>query len=191
MRQKTYAELSRNRPPSSDVVAAVEHVAQKERALDLGAGSLRNTRYLLEQGFRVDAIDRDPLMQEVADELQTANLHTQVADFMEFDFPVDAYDLVVAHNTLPFATPGTFPDLWSRVVASLRTGGIFCGTFFGPHDTWAHTKPDMSFVTKDDVEHLLSGLEILSFREHEEDATDIQGNPKHWHYFEATARKVY
>lgn len=188
MERKTYAELSRDRPPSSLVLKAIPHVAEKGMALDLGAGSLRNSRALLTEGFEVTAIDKDPVAREVANDINSPELEVQITTFSDFEFPMEAYDFVVAINTLPFATPEEFPELWERLVASLKPRGIFAGTFFGPNDTWAD-KPGMTFLSKEQVEELLSEFEVLEFNERDEDAQDIQGNPKHWHIFEMIARK--
>lgn len=188
MERKTYAELSRGRPPSSLVLRALPYVMERGAALDLGAGSLRNARLLLIEGFRVTAIDKDPILQEVADDINSPQLEVQVTTFSDFEFPKNVYDLVVAINTLPFSAPEEFPALWERLVASLRSGGVLASTFFGPRDAWAE-KSTMTFLKKEKVQELLSQFEILEFNEIEEDAHDIQDNAKHWHIFEAIARK--
>lgn len=188
MERKTYAELSRGKPPSSLVLKAIPYVAEKGMALDLGAGSLRNSRPLLAEGFRVRAIDKDPIAQEVAVDINSPELEVQITTFSDFEFPSATYDLIVAINTLPFATPEEFPKLWERLVTSLKPGGILAGTFFGPNDTWAE-KSTMTFLSKEQVEELLAEFEILELNELEKDAQDIQGNPKHWHIFEVIARK--
>jgi trans-aconitate methyltransferase len=59
--------LRRGRQPNTLVVRALEFVDQPSgHALDLGAGPLNDTRLLLQSGFAVDAVDRDPLMLSLA-----------------------------------------------------------------------------------------------------------------------------
>jgi tellurite methyltransferase len=188
LRQKSYAELSHTMPPSSEVIDAVELVQERNEALDLGAGSLRNAKYLLEKGFHVVAVDRDPVALEISHEFADPNLEVRIMTFSDFEFPTDEYDLLVAKNALPFATPEDFPQLWKDAAASIKSGGVFYGTFFGPNDTWA-SKPEMTFLRRDEVQHLFPNFEILKFEEEETDAFDIQNNPKHWHIFKVTARK--
>ena len=137
----------------------------------------------------MDAVDRDPITKEVGVELNDNNLEVHLKTFAEFDFADDKYDLVVAKNSLPFVTPEEFPVLWERLSNSVKTGGVFAGTFFGMRDTWTTTYPRMTFLTQEQVKNLLEKFETLSFNEREEDATDIQGNPKHWHLYEVIARK--
>lgn len=187
-KRKSYAELSREMPPSADVIKAVDFVQEKNMALDFGAGSLRNSRYLLDQGFKVTAVDRDPLMLKIATELTNPKLETHVTNFLDFNFPKDEYDLIVAKNTLPFEIPERFPELWERLKSSLKPNGIFVGSFFGPHDTWATTHPDMTFLSREEVEGLLKDFETLKIKEWQEDETDIQGNLKHWHVTDTIAR---
>ena len=57
---ETFYSLTKDSPPWPSLVRVVSLLPQKGRALDLGAGAGRDTRYLLEQGFQVTAVDRDP-----------------------------------------------------------------------------------------------------------------------------------
>ena len=47
---------TKDSPPWPLLVRAASLVPRNGRALDLGAGAGRDTRYLLEQGFRVTAV---------------------------------------------------------------------------------------------------------------------------------------
>ena len=71
---------------------------------------------------------------------------------------------------------------------SLKKGGVFCGQFFGVNDEWSKN-PKMTFHTEDQAKKLLDGLEIISFKEVEEDSTTANGTPKHWHIFHIIAKK--
>lgn len=186
----TYADLSREMPASEMVKRATTLCEARGIALDLGAGSLRDTRYLLEQGFSVTAVDKDPVMMEVARALTNPMLDARHVSFADFEFVPESFDLGIARNALPFESPEAFPELWLSMLGSIKHGGIFCGTLFGTNDTWAATKPHMNFYTKAGVETLLAGLEVLEFNEREEEGIDIMRNEKHWHLFEIIARKA-
>jgi SAM-dependent methyltransferase len=158
-------------------------------AVDLGCGDGKETLELLALGWTVLATDRAPegierLLESVPPEA-CERLTTRIAAFTDVDFP--AADLVFAAVSLPFCGPADFKRVWENIVTALRPGGFFVGHMFGPHDTWAGT-PDMNFHPRTEVEQLLTGFEIISLREQDEDGAAV-GGPKHWHLFHVIARR--
>jgi hypothetical protein len=89
---------------------------------------------------------------------------------------------------LPFTGPADFESVFSEIKGSLKKGGVFCGQLFGMNDEWSKN-PKMTFHTEAQVKDLLDDLEILSFKEVEEDSTTANGTPKHWHIFHIIAKK--
>jgi len=181
-------EITKAKPPSKLLVKALEYVASKGKAIDIGAGALKDTRYLLEQGFEVTAIDKSPLMEQEAKALGNNNLHASTTAFEDFAFPENEYDIANAMFALPFTEPAHFEKVLSKIKSSLKKGGIFCGQFFGPNDEWSKN-PKMTFHTEAQAKELFTDLEILSFKEVEEDSTTANGTPKHWHIFHIIAKK--
>ncbi len=60
-----YVKETKNRPPRPLLVKALSFVTERSTALDLGAGALTDTAYLVKQGFKhVVAVDQDNLAQE-------------------------------------------------------------------------------------------------------------------------------
>ena len=113
-------------------------------------------------------------------------LQTCVARFEDAEWP--PADLVNASFSLPFCPPRAFPRLWDRVVRSLRPCGRFSGHLFGDRDGWAD-EPEMTFLTRAEVEALLDPLAVERLDEVEEDGTTARGAKKHWHLFHVVARK--
>jgi SAM-dependent methyltransferase len=158
-------------------------------AIDLGCGDGKEALELLTLGWTVLATDRAPegigrLLESVPPAARE-RLTTRVASFTDVDFQ-DA-ELVYAGLSLPFCKPADFEQVWRKIVTGVRPGGFFVGHLFGPHDTWAGT-PDMTFHSRMEVEELLSGFEIVSLREQDEDGPAV-GGPKHWHVFHVIARR--
>ena len=158
-------------------------------AVDLGCGDGKESVELLALGWTVLATDRAPegierVLESVPPET-SERLTTQIAAFTDVDFPTA--DLVFAGLSLPFCGPADFEHVWRNIVTAVRPGGFFVGHLFGPHDTWAGT-PDMNFHSRLEVEQLLSGFEIISLREQDEDGAAV-GGPKHWHLFHVIARR--
>ena len=160
-------------------------------AVDLGCGEGRDTLELLRRGWRVLAIDSHPdafdLMLPRIPADHRARLETRLATFESARWP--AADLVNASYALPFCEPGAFPDVWARVIASIRPGGRFAGQLFGDRHTWA-SLPDRSHQTEAAARALLRGLEVEEFRVEEKDDADAIGRPVHWHVFHIVARRA-
>jgi tellurite methyltransferase len=158
-------------------------------AVDLGAGQGFETAELLRRRWDVVAIDAEEegirRLRERAGDVGS-RLRTVVSR-ME-DARVPEADLVHASFSLPFCPPAAFPDLWARILASLRPGGRFAGQLFGDRDTWASTEPEMTFFDEARARALFDGLDLESFEEEESD-DEGWGEIKHWHVFHAIARR--
>jgi tellurite methyltransferase len=180
-----------DRPPHDTVVQALDHFDREGHqgfAVDLGCGDGRDTVELVRRGWGVLAIDAQP---EAIERLRARpgleRVETQVARFEDARWP-DA-DLVNAGFSLPFCPPQRFPDVWRRVVSSIRPSGRFSGHLFGVRDEWAGGEREMTFHTRAEGEALLAGFELERFDEVEEDGRTALGEPKHWHVFHVVARK--
>jgi tellurite methyltransferase len=97
-------------------------------------------------------------------------------------------DLVNSSFALPFCRPEAFPSLWSRIVASLRPGGRFCGQLFGDRDGWSD-EDEMTFLRRASLDELLDGLDVERLDEVEEDGPTAIGDAKHWHLYHVVVRK--
>ena len=62
---RDYYRNTRARPPRPLTLKALPHVPSRNQALDLGAGALNDSRYLLAEGFaHVTALDQTPVAAE-------------------------------------------------------------------------------------------------------------------------------
>jgi membrane dipeptidase len=174
--------------PRATLLEAMSGFSEPGFAVDLGCGTGRDTSALLDAGWDVLAIDSQ---QEGIDRLRASlgdgdgRLQTQVARFHEATWPT--CDLVNASFSLPFCAPERFPEVWDRIVDSIRPGGRFCGQIFGDRDAWAGT--GINVHTRDEVLELLRLFDIERFEELDEDGSTITGKRKHWHLFHIVARK--
>lgn len=184
-----YYAITKDLPPTPLLVRALEFVAHKNKAIDIGAGGLKNTRHLLREGFEVIAIDSDPMMTKIAKKLTSPNLTAVTTTYEDYDFPPSSFDLAAAMFALPFNQPQTFTQVFTDIKQSLVPGGIFAGQFFGKNDAWS-SNPKMTFHTKTEIEELFAEMEIIRLKEVEEDGTTANGSPKHWHVFHILARKA-
>jgi hypothetical protein len=61
--------------------------------IDIGGGGLKDTRYLLDQGFHVTVIDKEDALYEMAAALHIDRLQAAVTSFEEYPFPEAAFTL--------------------------------------------------------------------------------------------------
>jgi tellurite methyltransferase len=192
MSQKDWSKYYENRkgkPVSKLLTTALPYAEKKLIALDLGAGSLKESDYLLNNGFeKVVAIDKSPLIKEFASTLNKNNFEYQNINFEKFNFKASTYDLVCAIYSLPFIKKENFKNVFDNIKFSLKNGGVFCGQFFGTNDDWSQDS-NMSFHTKDEVEMVLKDLKVILLEEIEKDGHKADGNSKHWHFFNIIAKK--
>jgi tellurite methyltransferase len=185
-----YIEARRFDPPRPLLLRAAALVARKEHALDAGAGALNATKYLLSAGFaRVTALDAAPSAQQLAAELPPDRVNFVLSRFEDFDFPVEAYDLVNAEFSLPFIRAENFAAVFVRLLGSVRPGGLFTGQLFGPKDSWNVADSGMNFHTRAAVETLLRGFELVELEEEDHPGKTKLGDDKYWHIFHIIARK--
>lgn len=186
---KAYHEKSQERPPSESLVRAIQFVKRRAAALDLGAGSLRDSKYLVDQSFaEVVAVDKEPYTTALS-----ANEKDKIiivpASFETYDFPLEHFDLVNAQYSLPFTSPVNFSVVYDSLTSSLTKDGILVGQFFGKKDSWSE-RPNMTFHTEDEVQEMLSKFKTLSYEVIDKEGETLSGEHKHWHVFNVIAQKL-
>ncbi len=182
-----FYKITKGRPPWPLLVQALSLLSQRKDALDLGCGAGRDTRFLLEQGFKVTAVDNDSHAITLLANFPWDRLRAVQASFEAFEF--ETYDLVNAHFALPFIPKEHFHLVFDRLKRALNKGGIFVGQFFGVNDQWNTPGHRMTFLTKEQAVAKLKGLRVLEFREEDVDSHIADGTPKHWHVFHIIAQK--
>ncbi len=185
-----YYKKHAGRKPREQLVRAVSFCKKKKSALDIGAGTLVESAFLLVDGFeKVTAIDNSVQTRVFAETLDPERFELVISSFQNFDFKEDHYDLINAQYALPFHGSENFSAFIEKVKNSLRVDGIFVGQFFGTQDEWNTPDTKLVFQTREEAQKLLSGLEILEFKEEEKDGATAVGREKHWHVFHFIARK--
>lgn len=182
---KKYYENTKNKPPSKLLLEALSFVQNKSKALDLGAGALVASKYLLSEGFEVVAVDQEKCVDMISDE-QFAFIQST---FQEYEFPKNTFDFITAQFSLPFNGREGFGILWDKIVSSLTPGGVFVGQLFGLNDEWNVPDSKLVFHSSQEVEEMLFGMEVLKLEEIDKDGKLANGSPKHWHVFHIVARR--
>jgi trans-aconitate methyltransferase len=183
--------FTKESPPWPLLMRAAALAPRHGQALDLGAGAGRDTRYLLEQGFIVTAVDADPNAAAHLAALPQDHLRIVQSSFEGFEFAAATYDLISAQFALPFVARDRFFEVFARLKAALAPAGVFAGQCFGMRDQWNVPGHAMTFLTRGEVEGLLSGLDIIALDEEDADGQTADGSPKHWHAFHILARRLH
>lgn len=177
-------EITREQPPHGLLIEAISYVKNIDKAIDIGGGALRDTKYLLEKGFDVTVIDQSPLLEKEAQEIKSNRLHTFITSFEDYKFPNSEYDLASAMHSLSYCEPDKFGVVFANIKNSLKTGGIFCGHMYDSYDDWSK-KIHRAYQSSDEAKNYLKDMDILLFEEEE----TRDGHTKHWRIFDFIARK--
>ena len=186
-----YFELSKNRGPNPLLENAVKLVVTREHALDLGAGSLKDSKFMLSVGFeKVTAIDAEPASKNYRNKIPAKQLSIQIKNFEKLRLKANTYNFISAQYSLPFTPPPHLPILIEQIKNSLKPNGIFCAQFFGINDDWNKTEKQMTFIKRSELKTLLHPLDIIYFKEKTFVGESIDNIAKNWHLFEVIALKT-
>ena len=185
-----YNERIEKRPPRELCVAGLELVAAYNSALDFGAGSLTDTKQILEAGFEeVIAIDASEDSQERANQIDSESLTFVQTTFEDYDFPIEQFDFINAQNSIAFISRDAFNRVMNKLINSLKSQGVIAANFFGDKDEWNTPDTNKSFVTLDEVENMFTDFSVINLTEEEVDKPTALGHPKHWHIINLLAIK--
>jgi tellurite methyltransferase len=142
-------------------------------ALDVACGSGRNSRYLAELGFAVDAVDVSDVavaaLQAAAAERGLA-VDARRMDLETEPLPVGRYDVIVQMNYLQ-------RDLFAALASALTPGGIILvETVARAHVDELGNRFDPHFVLGDN--ELLHAFGDLLVRHYREGVVDRSGKPR-------------
>ena len=189
MKNWDYYYRKTGKEPRTLLVEAVINVKNKNKALDLGAGNLRDTIYLIKKKFNyIDIVDKQIEIKKYAKKIDSKKICIHIISFDKFKFK-EKYDLINAQYALPFIKKEKFYKLLYNIKKSLNKEGIFTGQFFGEKDDWKNRK-NMTFISKQQAKKVFKGFNIIKFLEEEKDEITAIGEKKHWHVFHFIAKKI-
>ncbi|MEN8237200.1 MAG: methyltransferase domain-containing protein [Pseudomonadota bacterium] len=197
---EAYYQNKLGNPPHAVVVKSVGLITKGNApltAIDFGAGVGNEAVYLLGQGFRVIAIDSQPIafkMMRSREDTKSylGRLQTVESSFEAIDWKrLPQVDLFVASLALPFCKPEAFPEIFAETKSHIKPGGIFVGHFFDPSYQGFSEKDRqaMTFLNKDQVLDLFVEFEILHFNETKDAGKSGTGADIVSHIYEVIARK--
>lgn len=120
--------------PNVFLTGAIGRVPNGGQVLSVGDGEGRNGVWLAAQGYRVTTVDGSAIAVGKAQELAAARgvaIAAHCADLLAWDWPVAAYDAVVA--IFVHFMPSERPLVHARMRAALKPGGLIVMEAFHPH----------------------------------------------------------
>jgi tellurite methyltransferase len=130
------------------------------KALDIACGSGRNTHYLAEQGFWVDAVDiSDYALAQIGN---SGKIQTIEADLDSYEIPEDNYDVIIDCNYLD-------RRLFPQIKAGLKKNGLLIfETFVQSEGAGFHQPSNPDFMLQsNELKAAFSEYNIIKYEEHE------------------------
>jgi cyclopropane fatty-acyl-phospholipid synthase-like methyltransferase len=105
--------------------------AGKNKLLEIGAGTGRDSKFFVDKGFDVVCIDLSPAMVKLC---QQKGLTAYVMDMGHISFQDESFDAIYSMNSLLHLTKSEFPHILDQILALLRNDGIFYLGTYGGYD---------------------------------------------------------
>lgn len=167
-------------------------------AVVLGVGVGNETAYLLQNNWKVWAIDGEKLSQQTVfnrqdiDVLQRENLTFILSRYAQIDWKsIPEADLFMASHSLLTIPKKNYKEVWRLISSKLKPGGRFIGNFFGLNqsDFLNFKRSEMLLLSADQVKALFSDYNIEMFQEVDNDQEIPIGNKVHYHAYTIIAHK--
>ncbi len=129
-------------------------------ALDIACGIGRNTHFMAEKGFLVDAVDiSDYALSQVKD---MATIKKFEVDLDTYNLEINKYDLIVNINYLS-------RRLLPQIKEALRDGGVIIfETFIIAHGEFTQPVNPEFLLRKNELLHAFIGLDIIYYEERDD-----------------------
>ena len=157
-----------------------------DNAIDLGCGSGNETVYMVKNGIKVLAIDRqlnqDFILNRLSDD-EKKLISFKESSFEDLELP--RTNLLTAFFSIPFCNPNNFEELWTKIYNSIEDNGYFVGQLFGDRDAW-NVVDSINTFPIDKVKEYLKGYKIIKLEEVE---YVRESDNKKWHFYDIIAQK--
>ena len=130
--------------------------------LDFGCGSGRDTKFFLEQGYRVDAVDGSKELCKLASKYTEIEVKNMI--FQELS-EADRYDGIWACSSILHLPIGELTEVMRKMVTALKENGIIYTSF--KYGTFAGERNGRFFtdMTEETFAEFLKGINALDLEE--------------------------
>ena len=128
---KKYYESTKNLEPHFIVKKFINMNIKPENAIDLGCGSGNESVYLIKNGWRVLAIDKENTIEYIINRLNENEREKLTFSVQNFEnIMLEENKLLVANFSIPFCNRDNFKEFWSKIKNSILPERLFCRKFF-------------------------------------------------------------
>lgn len=151
--------------PSLDLIFA-SRFSKVGRALDIGAGEGRNSSFLLERGYSVDAVD---ISLTALERLKVKHLKCNQAlncfncELSQFKLEPDTYNLIIADSVLNFVSRTEQRSFLIKAIDGLVTGGVLVIVGFSEAEFLSGQTDKAGPIFREDLESLNCQMQLLRF----------------------------
>lgn len=142
----------------------VKKLPKNGEVLDLGSGLGGNAIFLSEQGFKVTCLDKDEEVIKIIKK-EHPEINALNKDILDFDFPKNKYNLVIARAVLNFFELGDVRIIINKIIKSLEENGLFYLTVSSDKDSSFSKRLDMHFFNKNELNEFFKENKILEIEE--------------------------
>lgn len=157
-----------------------------DNAIDLGCGSGNETVYMIKNGIKVLAIDRQLNQDFILNRLSDSEkrlISFKKSSFEDVELPKTK--LLTAFFSISFCNPNNFDELWTKIYNSIEDNGYFVGQLFGDRDAW-NVVESINTFSIDKVKEYLKNYNIIKLEEIE---YVRESDNKKWHFYDIMAQK--
>ncbi|WP_297443187.1 methyltransferase domain-containing protein [Sulfurimonas sp.] len=130
------------------------------KALDIACGVGRNTHFIAEKGFEVDAVDLSDYALSQVEEKE--NINKIEVDLDTYNLKTNEYDLIININYLS-------RRLFPQIKDALKAGGIVIfETFIVAHGDFDQPANPEYLLRTNELLHAFIGLDIIYYEERED-----------------------
>ena len=127
-----YYNNTQNKPANKNVQYFINQInSTPSTAIDIGCGAGRDTVFLIQNGWKVLAIDQNNVEDRIKNRLTEEEKHSFRFSRQQFEnIELEQANLIVSNFSLSFCDKNEFSKLWNKIQKSILPNRIFCWKFF-------------------------------------------------------------
>lgn len=154
---KLYFEQTKEGNLTENYERFLNEIPKKSYILDLGCGSGRDSKYFIEQGYKVRAVDGSIEMCKLASSYIHQNVECMLFEDLE---DKSIYDGIWACSSILHIEKEKLPDIIIKMVDALKTNGIIFTSFKKGNGYEIKEGKYYNYITKEELEEILEKLHL-------------------------------